>query len=144
MAANKTTSPGDRVTQDAAMPAASPMIAPQLEQFWKAQDSILREAERYARAWFERRHAATRSALDVARDATGNGGTGPVSALQAISDWQRRSAERMAEDIQDWAEFCARCSGHVVTAGTGAARDSLQAAEERATAADGSRHATAA
>jgi hypothetical protein len=65
-----------RKTQDTV--ASVSAMTPQMEQFWKAQDGILDEVEDYTRAWFDRRHAATRSAVEAVREVSGNG-TDPVT-----------------------------------------------------------------
>ena len=67
-----------RRTQD--MVANVPAMAPQMEQFWEAQDGILDDVEDCTRAWFDRRHAATRSALAAVREVSGNG-TDPATAM---------------------------------------------------------------
>lgn len=143
MGANRTRPLEDLMKQAQGMLAVNPMIVPQLEQFLKAQDSILDEAERFARTWFERRHAAMRSALDVAREASADGGAGSTSALQAMSDWQRGSTERMAEDVRCWLEFCMRCTGHFAAGETEARKEDAEAAEKRATQPGKWKHATA-
>ncbi len=99
-----------RRTQD--MVASVPAMTPQMEEFWKAQDGILEDVEDFTRAWFERRHAATRSALEAVREVSGNG-KDPATAMTVIADWQRHSMERMTEDIQQWTELCARCAGRM-------------------------------
>jgi hypothetical protein len=132
----------DLMKQAQGMLAVNPMIVPQLEQLLKAQDTILDEAERFTRAWFERRHAAMRSALDVAREASGNGSAGSTSALQAMSDWQRGSTERMTEDVRCWLEFCTRCTGHFAAGETEARKEGVEVAEKRATQPGKWKHAT--
>jgi len=95
--------------------ATVPAMAPQMEQFWKAQDGILEEVEDFSKAWFERRHEAARSALDAVRKANGNG-TDPAAAMEAITDWQRHSMERMTEDMRQWMELWSRCAGRMTPA----------------------------
>ena len=47
-----------------------------MEQFWKAQDAILEETEAFSKAWFERRHEATRQAVEAVHKLNGEGGGG--------------------------------------------------------------------
>lgn len=94
------------------MLTGNPLVQPQLEQFWKAQDGILEEAEAYSRAWFERRHDATKSALETVRNVNGNGGD-PAAAVRAMIEWQQGSFQRLAEDMQEWVELCSQCAGHM-------------------------------
>ena len=106
---------GDMMDQARAMMAASPAIAPQMEQFWMAQDQVLSEAEAFSKAWFARRHAATRSALEALRKGDG-ARPDPARTMQMALDWQRHSMERLAEDMQQWLTLCARCAGHIADA----------------------------
>lgn len=94
-------------------PMISPMIKPQVEQFWDAQEKMLDEAEAFTRHWFARRHEAARTALDAARTAASGDDAGPAAAMQALSEWQRHSAERLAEDGQEWLAMIARCASYV-------------------------------
>ena len=66
----------------------------------------------------------------------------PAAALQAISEWQRHSFERMAEDLQHWMSLCAHCDGRIVTAESEAAEDILHETEKRTKAITQTRHAT--
>lgn len=91
----------------------NPMLGPQAERFWEAQEHILSETEAFAKHWFERRHTATRTALDTARDVTENGSSNPAAAIRAVTDWQAHSAERVAEDFREWFDLCSRCAGHM-------------------------------
>ncbi|WP_299847375.1 hypothetical protein [uncultured Roseovarius sp.] len=91
----------------------SPMIAPQVEQFWNTQENILNEAEAYTRHWFERRHEATRTAMLAARKSTTGEKGAPGDAMQTIADWQRHSMERMVEDAHEWLNMITRCANYV-------------------------------
>ena len=88
MARKDTNSLADMMQQARGMFAVNPMIAPQQEHFWKAQDRILEEAEAYSKAWFARRHEATQSALETVHKISGNG-SDPSAALQAMANWQK-------------------------------------------------------
>lgn len=103
--------------------ALNPMLGPQMAHFWEAQEDILNETETFARHWFERRHVAARTALAAARDMAQNGPTDPASSVQAVSDWQSRSMERIAEDFREWFEMCSNCTSHL-------AREEMEAGEE--------------
>ena len=117
------------------MVASVPAMAPQMEQFWNAQDSILDDVEGFTQGWFERRHEATRSALEAIREANGNG-TDPSAAMMVIANWQRHSMERMTEDIQQWTDLWARCAGRMAPAtpaasATGGAKAAKSGAKTR-------------
>lgn len=142
MAENKTTQLGDLMKQAQGVLALNPMMVPQMAEFWKAQDRILDEAEAYSRAWFERRHEAARSALDVARDVAGKGGANSPGALGAITEWQRGSMERMAEDFRQWNEFCTRCTSLLARAETEAAKEGVEEVEKLAATTGKAKHTT--
>ncbi|MDR9393630.1 hypothetical protein [Roseovarius sp. SYSU LYC5161] len=126
----------DMMTQNA-------MLAPQVEHFWEAQENILNETERFARHWFERRHAATRTALEAAHDVARNGSSDPTMMIKAITDWQAHSMERIAADIEDCAELFSRCAGHVTRAETEAGEEGLEEAARNVNAAGAAqRHAS--
>lgn len=112
----------------------NPTIAPQMEHFWEAQDSILTETEAFTQHWFERRHAATRTALDAARQLMGNGTPDPADAMKTLTNWQQHSVERIAEDFREWFELCSTCAGLLTRAEQEAASDSLETATKRAKA----------
>lgn len=131
----------DAMRQVQGMFAMNPMMGPQMEQFWKAQDAILEDAEDYAKSWFERRHEATHSALDTVRKINGNG-TDPTSAMQAMAEWQRHSMERLTQDMQDWVEMCSRCAGRLASAEMQAAGEGIEEAGSRAKSASKSKNAT--
>jgi len=105
---------------------ASPGLGPQMRQFWESQQKILSEAEAFAQHWFARRHEAMRAALDACEQAAEANPTDATGALQAFRDWQSHSAERLAEDMREWVELCARCAGHVVSAEVDANTESLE------------------
>ncbi|WP_245603017.1 hypothetical protein [Leisingera methylohalidivorans] len=90
----------------------NPMFKPQVEQFWNVQERILDEAELFARHWFERRHEATRTALDAARTAVSGEPLEPAAAMEAFSEWRRHSAERIAEDGREWFGMMSRCASY--------------------------------
>ncbi|WP_372573538.1 hypothetical protein [Ruegeria jejuensis] len=89
------------------------MITPQIEQFWNAQDKLLDEAEAFSRHWFQRRHEAARTALEVARETTSGDSVEPAKAMQTLAEWQRHSIERMVEDAREWFDVVSRCAQHV-------------------------------
>jgi hypothetical protein len=132
---------GDRSGDPGVLPGLAPMIAPQMEQFWKAQDCVLEDAEAYSRAWFERRHVAAQSALDALRTAAGNGAD-PATAMQTMVEWQQQSVRRMADDLQQWVDLCTRCAARVTDAGMAASKESLGEVEARATSTASPKHAT--
>ena len=141
MATESKTLVTDLVEQTRGMLAMNPMIAPQVEQFWKAQDGILEEVEAYSRAWFERRHDATRTALEAVQKSSSNG-TDPAAALQAMTEWQQHSLQRLAADTQEWIELCTRCASHMTNAEVEAGKEGLEEVEKRAKSVTRSKHST--
>ena len=108
----------------------NPVVAPQIEQFWKAQDHLLSQAEEYSRLWFKRRHEATRTALQTARETTTGDNPDPAKTMQAVADWQRHSMERMVEDAREWFEMVSRCAKHVSETEADAIGESMEAASK--------------
>lgn len=98
-------------------------------------DSMLKEVETFARHWFERRHKATETAAEALREISATGQPDPVFAMQAISNWQRGSVERLTEDLQEWVTLCAHLTQAAATAQADAA--SSDADHNRATKAKG-------
>ncbi|KPQ16164.1 MAG: hypothetical protein HLUCCO18_09430 [Rhodobacteraceae bacterium HLUCCO18] len=143
--ANESKTTGGLVTEDLmertrGLFAAAPLNEPQMEQFWKAQDAILEETEAFSKAWFERRHEATRQAVEAVHKLNGEGGGGadPTAAMRAMAEWQQGSLRRMAQDMQEWVELCSRCAARVTDAEVEAGK---KGAEKLAKSAK-SKHAT--
>ncbi len=132
----------DFFKQAPAMFAADPVIGPQVEQFWQAQQKILREAESFSEHWFDRRQAAIETAIDVVREMSANGGSNPAASLETMTQWQRHSMERVAEDFREWVDLRTRCAGHVATAEVAAEKDGLEKTAKRVTSAAKTKHAT--
>ncbi len=109
---------------------SSPLAAPQMEEFWKAQEQLLDEAEAFSRHWFERRHVAARTAMETARELREDGAGDPGSAMKAMGDWQAESVQRMVADWQEWLELCQRCAGHMSAGGMEAQRESAASAQK--------------
>lgn len=110
----------------------NPAVTPQIEQFWDAQERVLDEAETYARHWFERRHEATRTALEAARAATSSDKGDAARAFQAVAEWQRHSAERLVEDAREWYEMVTRCANYVTETETEVVEEALDEAAKMA------------
>lgn len=108
----------------------NPVIGPHVHQFWQVQDKLLKEAEEFSKHWFARRHQATRSALKVSEEAIGEGASDPTTVMKAMNEWQAHSAERVAEDIQEWIDLCSRCAGHLASGEAVASRESIEKASE--------------
>lgn len=138
---DSTTAFNDMISQARGMFVVNPMVAPQVEQFWKAQDGLLKEAEAYSRAWFERRHDAAQSALEAVRKVSGNGAD-PAAATQTLVEWQQHSFQRMAEDMQQWVDLCSRCATRLTDAEMAAGKKGLEEAGKRAGSAAKSQRAT--
>lgn len=141
MAKTSDSSLADLVEQARGMMAVNPMLTPRVEQFWQAQDSLLQEAETFSEAWFQRRHEAAQSARDVAQKMNGDA-TDPSKVMDGIMEWQRHSFERMAEDMQQWVDFCARCAGHMTATELEAEKDGVEEAAKRTKSATKTNHST--
>ncbi|WP_371059426.1 hypothetical protein [Rhodosalinus sp. 5P4] len=109
---------------------SSPLAAPQMEEFWKAQEQLLDEAEAFSRHWFERRHVAARTAMETARELREGGASDPGSAMKAMGDWQAESVQRMVADWQEWLELCQRCAGHMSAGGMDAQSENTASARK--------------
>lgn len=119
----------------------NPMAVPQITKLLEAQENALREAEEFSEHWFARRHAATKTSLEIARDISKKGSADPSGVVKDLTDWQRQSIERIAEDFQEWIDLCARCAGHFATAEIEAETEGLQEAAKRTESTVKSRHA---
>lgn len=106
-----------------------PVVGAQVEFFWKAQDNILKEAERFSMNWFARRHAATIAALETVRSLNG-GATEPADSLRALAEWQKHSSERVTEDFREWFELVTRLAGLMVSTEVLAAEEILDETPE--------------
>jgi hypothetical protein len=132
---------GDLIGQAREVFALTPLVAPQLERFWSAQDRILDEAEGFSRAWFERRHEAAETALEALRKANGDG-TDLSAAMRAMVDWQQSSFQRLTDDVQDWVELCSRCAGRMTRAEVEAGKDGADEVAKRTKAVAKTNHST--
>jgi len=121
----------DIIKSAQSMLGMTPVLQPQMEQFWDAQEKMLSEAEGFTRHWFERRHQATRTALDAVKQATSGEKSDPVSAMQTMSDWQKHSVERMTEDAREWFDMMTRCTREVVESELEAADETAKKASEQ-------------
>lgn len=141
MAKKPNTPVGSMMDQARALLAANPVMAPQMMQFWQAQDCMLNEVEAFSKAWFARRHAATQSALDALHKAD-TAGADPAKSMKLAFDWQQHSFQRLAEDMQQWMALCARCTGHVADAEIEAGKEGADHLVSQVAAASGAKHAT--
>ncbi len=71
-----------------------------LQTFWKNQDKMLDSMHEFSRGWFERRHEATKTALDAANCMCG--AQNPIDAVQHCQTWMTGAAERVAADATAW------------------------------------------
>ncbi|KUJ73617.1 hypothetical protein AVO45_13515 [Ruegeria marisrubri] len=110
--------------------SVNPLLKPQIEQFWDAQEKFLDETERFAHHWFERRHEAIRTALTAARAATAEGRADPAKAMEAMLDWQRHSMERLVEDAREWLDTMSRCASYATETEAEAVEETLEEAAE--------------
>lgn len=130
------------VKQTEGVPEFAPVLAPQFAQFWQAQESILTEFEAFSRAWFARRHQATKLALETTREVAGNGALDSSLALRAIAEWNRGSFGRIVEDVQEWMRFCTQCTSHLAEAETQAGPEEPETTGKRTSGAEKPEHAT--
>jgi len=129
--ANESTKVGDVMEQARTMLALNPVVGPQMEQFWKAQDGILKETEAFSKAWFKRRHEAATTALETVQTTNGNG-PDPTAAMRAMVDWQQGSFQRLVDDMQEWVDLCSRCAGRMTQAESEAGKEGAEKAAKRA------------
>lgn len=132
----------DFFTQAPTLFAANPMIGPQVEQFWQAQQKIIQETASFLEHWFKRRRAATETALAAARKVTSNGGSKPAKSLKAMTYWQLHSMERVAEDFREWVDRCTRCASHVATPEIAVEKDGIGKTAKSVASAAKAKHAT--
>ena len=85
-------------------------VAPQFEQVQKVHETMLKDAQTFAEHWFERRQEATRRAAEALQEMNSSGKPDPVAAMQAISEWQRGSVERLKADFQEWIALWTRAA----------------------------------
>lgn len=86
-----------------------------VERFLEIQGSLLKEAEAFARHWFQRRNDAIETALESLQQINSDGNDGPSGALRVMADWQRGSLERLGADAQEWTALCMRCAAAATT-----------------------------
>lgn len=128
------------INQAALGSAMTPVFGPQARHFWEAQESILSEADTFSRHWFERRHTAATTALEAAKTITQNGAADPGAAMKTIADWQTHSAQRIAEDFQDWMALFSRCATHMANYETKSVEDVMEKAAETIDSSTKSKH----
>lgn len=97
--------------------------------FWQAQDTYLRELEKFSESWFRRRHEATSTAMQasklLAAEALGN----PTVAMGILTEWQSQAMERLAEDTKDYMQMMAGCAAATVTNEVEAVEESVATAK---------------
>lgn len=121
--------------------ALNPVMATQMEHFWKVQDALVGAAEAYSRDWFQRRHEAAETALEVVHKVNGNGGDG-AGVLRALLDWQSRSMQRLQADAQQWVGFCSNCTRSLMNETMQAGQEPLDGADKHAKAGMSAKHST--
>lgn len=124
-----------------ALSSLSPLVGPQVHQFWDMQERLLNEVETFSKHWFERRHTAARTALQTTAAMFETGTTDPAAAAKALHDWQMQSAERITEDVQEWIDLCTRSAELVTSAEVAANKETMEAVSDTVKDA-GHRHAT--
>lgn len=94
--------------------AANPVASPYGRHFWEAQERMLKEAEAYSTAWFQRRHEATQAAMKASEDLAASGAKDPALVLETMAQLRAKSMERLAADARECAEMIGRCAGMLV------------------------------
>lgn len=118
MASHENTTPADDSATNAAQVEFSlnPRFYPtEFAHFWRAQERILDEVERFSSSWFRRRQEAAQSMIDAGRQIISEGGADPASVAKQIADWQLRSMERLSEDATDCTEMLSGCADALVS-----------------------------
>jgi hypothetical protein len=110
--------------------ASGPFGKP-MEQYLEMQSGLLKEAEIFARHWFQRRNDAIETAVEALQKLQSNGTANPAGAVQAMADWQRGSVERLGADAQEWAVLCMH--GAAAAATTPPQLDAIETALDTAT-----------
>ena len=73
--------------------------------------------------------------------ATASGTASPSETVKVISEWQRGSAERIAEDLREWMDLGQRCSAEVTSAAVKSEAASIGAAADTVASAAKQDHA---
>lgn len=108
----------DMMAQAQTVFAGNPQIGAQMTQLLETQQRFLKEAQEYSEHWFARRQEATKTAMDAAKDISGDGASDPAAAMAVMSDWQKHAMERLVTDVQEWVELCSRCTGDMTKSET--------------------------
>lgn len=103
-------------------------VAPGFEQITKMQQGMVSQTEVFARHWFERRQEAVESGLKVLQEISKTNGADPAGSMQAITDWQRGSLDRVTADLQEWTTLCMHAA--TLAATTSAETPSQDAADQ--------------
>lgn len=120
----------DAINRAQVLFTANPALGPQSTHFWQAQDRMLEEVEKFSAAWFKRRHDATRSAIELSKHVFTGGIFDPAVAIEALSDWQRKSMERIADDAKDCTEMLSACAECMVSNETDAVEETRKAVKK--------------
>jgi hypothetical protein len=80
----------------ASWPRVNEAAAQQVQTFWKNQEKILGSLQELSQSWFERRRAATQTAVDTAQGLTD--AKSPVDVFQGMQGWFIGSANRLMAD----------------------------------------------
>jgi len=108
----------------------NPVMGPQAQHFWEAQDRMLAEMEKFSSGWFKRRHEAAQSAMRASQKVAAEGVTDPGAAMKAMTDWQAGSMERLAEDAKNCMEMMTRCAGTVASNEAEAVDETVETAKK--------------
>ncbi|TYB81332.1 hypothetical protein [Maritimibacter fusiformis] len=110
-------------------------FAPRAQDYWTAQEQILKELENFTSAWFRRRHDAARSMVEARSRIASDAPTDPASVMREISEWQTGVMEQLAQDAKEYADMMARCAGALVQ-GAGVAKGEIDGEPEKAATPD--------
>lgn len=134
------------------------LAAPQIERAMTLQENLLRQSEIFARHWVERRQEAAETGMQALREIRSRGTADPVTAVTAVTDWQRGSLKRMNADLEEWVALCtgvaqqaapngdeagdARTAGEDTARPEGGGQDGTRKARGRSASTAGARPAT--
>lgn len=122
------------------MPVPTNLLAPRAEVAWRAQENLIRECERYAHAWFQRRRDAAESAqrcLERVQKSGNADGAQVNAAVEELNTWMSDEMKRLSSDTQENMEFCMRCFGLLSDGANSAGAERAENTPETVSEADG-------
>lgn len=109
--------------------AILPAAGSQSAHFWQAQDTFLKEFEKFSAAWFKRRHEGTQTAMNAGKQLFEHALGDQAAAMRVFAEWQAHSMERLAEDAKDYMTMMASCTAAAVANEVEAVEESVATAK---------------